>query len=36
MKKNKKTEDVLRITYFLQSPFNGPDIHLQILYQLRT
>jgi hypothetical protein len=36
MKKNKKIEDVLRITYFLQSPFNGPDIHLQILYRLRT
>jgi hypothetical protein len=37
MKKNKKKqEDVLHITYFLQSPFNDPDLHLQILYQLRT
>jgi hypothetical protein len=34
--KKKKTSDVLHITYFFQSPFNDPDLHLQILYQLRT
>jgi hypothetical protein len=33
---NKKEKDVLPITYFFQSPFNDPDLHLQILSQLKT